>query len=277
MTGPSFDDYVQSLAAVSPQQAAAEPEALKLCAQATAALEAARPLDTAKLAALVNADPAIVPVLAAVAGLSQERFKTWLQSKFATAGWVKLGKADAAGLVNALERDFGVVALLEAQADRAWTWADVLARIMSPRQQAGAWVQQGRDLEDAVEDRVKKLGVPYVARTRFTGSAGRTAPADFAIPTGADALIAVGVKGFDSTGSKLSDAAREIEEMVAVKTARQFVFAVVDGQGWLRRKNDLRRIHKLREDRLIDGLYTQSQLADLETSLQRAAKRLELI
>lgn len=277
MTAPAFEEYVKSLAAVSPGQVAGEPEALDLCARTTAALDAARPLDEGKLAPLVAADPAIVPVLAAVAGLSQERFKTWLQGNFGTAGWITLGRTKAAELVSALERDFGLIALLEAQADRAWTWADVLARIMSPRQQAGTWVQQGRDLEDAVEDRVKTLGVPYVARTRFTGAASRTAPADFAVPNGPDALIAVGVKGFDSTGSKLSDAAREIEEMVVVKTARQFVFAVVDGQGWLRRQSDLRRIHKLWADRLIDGLFTQSQLAEFEAALQEAAKRLDLV
>lgn len=276
MTARSFEDYVQSLAAVSPQQVAAEPEALNLCARTTAALEAARPLNKAKLAALVAADPAIVPVLSAVAGFSQERFKTWLQANFGTAGWITLGRTKPTELVDALEGDFGLIALLEVQAERAWTWADILARIMSPRQQAGAWVQQGRDLEDAVEERVRALGVPYVARTRFAGAAGRTAPADFAIPNGPDALMAVGVKGFDSTGSKLSDAAREIEEMVAVKTARQFVFAVVDGQGWLRRQSDLRRIHQLWTDRLIDGLFTQSQLAEFEASLQQAAKRLGL-
>ncbi|MDP8908561.1 MAG: hypothetical protein M3N47_05475 [Chloroflexota bacterium] len=277
MTAPSFETYVQSLAAVSPQQVAAEPEALDLCVRTTATLGAARPLNKGKLAALVAEDPAIVPVLAAVAGFSQERFKTWLQSNFGTAGWITLGRKQAAELVDALERDFGLIALLEAQADRAWTWADILARIMSPRQQAGVWVQQGRDLEDAVEDRVKTLGLPYVARTRFTGAAGRTAPADFAIPDGPDALIAVGVKAFDSTGSKLSDAAREIEEMVAVKTARQFVFAVVDGQGWLRRQSDLRRIHNLWADRLIDGLFTKSQLRDFEEALRQGAKRLGLI
>jgi DpnII restriction endonuclease len=277
VSAPAFDDYVQSLAAVSPQQVAAEPEALDLCARTTAALDAARPLDKAKLAELVAADPATVPVLAAVAGFSQERFKTWLQANFGTAGWITLGRTRAADLVDALARDFALIPLLEAQADRSWTWADILARIMSPRQQAGAWVQQGRDLEDAVEQRVATLGVSYVARTRFTGAAGRTAPADFAIPNGPDALIAVGVKGFDSTGSKLSDAAREIEEMVAVKTARQFVFAVVDGQGWLRRQSDLRRIHKLWADRLIDGLFTQSQLGDFETALHQAAKRLGLV
>ncbi len=277
MTPGSFDDYLKSLAAVSPQPVAAEPEALALCARATAAVVGLGPLDREKLAPLVAADPAIVPVFAAVCGLSQERFKTWLQARFSTAGWVTLGRTAAPNLVGALDDDFGLIALLEAQAKREWTWADVLARVMSPRQHAGTSVQQGRDLEDAVEERVKALGLPYVPRTRFVGRADRTAPADFAIPNAEDALIAVAVKGFDSTGSKLSDAAREIEEMVEVKTPRQFVFAVVDGQGWLRRQSDLRRIHERWTKNLIDGLFTRGQLDEFEAVLRQAATRLDLL
>lgn len=277
MTVPSFDDYLAQLAAVSPPQLVAEPDALDLCARATTALTGLRPLDRAKVAALVASDPAVVPVLAAVAGLSQERFKTWLQRTFSTAGWTTLGRRKAPELVAALDDDFGLLALLEAQAQREWTWADVLARVMSPRQHAGGWVQQGRALEDAVESRVQALGLPYQPRTRFVGQAGQTAPADFAIPDGPAALVTVAVKGFDSTGSKLSDATREIEQMVKVKTARQFVFAVVDGEGWLRRKSDLERIHELWAQRLIDGVYTQSTLHEFETSLREAAQRLGLL
>jgi hypothetical protein len=216
-------------------------------------------------------------VLAAVAGFSQERFKTWLQARFKTAGWVTLGRQQSAALIDALDDEFRLVELLEAQSERAWTWADVLARVMAPRQRAGSSVQAGRALEDAVEERVKALGTSYQPRGRFTGKGGQTAPADFAIPGGADALIAVAVKGFDSTGSKLSDAAREIEQMVEVKTARQFIFAVVDGQGWLRRQGDLRRIHRLWERRLIDGLYTRAQLDAFEKALRQAARRVDLV
>lgn len=179
--------------------------------------------------------------------------------------------------MEGLEEDFSLIVTLEAQLAREWTWADVLARVMSPRQHAGAWIQQGRDLEDAVEEKVKALALPYVPRTRFTGKAQQTAPADFAIPDGADALIAVAVKGFDSTGSKLTDATREIEQMVEVKTARQFVFAVVDGQGWVRRQGDLRRIHALWAKQLIDGLYTRGQLDAFGTALEQAAKRVDLL
>ena len=272
----SFDDYLASLSPFVPQGAGAEPEAIVLCERATASIAGLADLDRVSLAAIVEADAHIAPVFAAVVGLSQERFKTWLQGRFGTAGWVTLGRTRSAELVEALDDDFSLVALLEAQSARRWTWADVLARIMAPRQHAGGWVQQGRDLEDAVEEKVKALGVAYSVRTRFTGKADQTAPADFAIPNGPDALIAVAVKGFDSTGSKLSDATREIEQMVEVKTSRQFIFAVVDGQGWMRRQGDLRRIHELWAKRVIDGLYTRGQLDGFASALDDATRRVGL-
>jgi hypothetical protein len=140
-----------------------------------------------------------------------------------------------------------------------------------------AVMQQGRELEDAVEEAIKALGLPYVARTRVHGRADLTAPADFAIPDGRHALVAVAVKGFDSTGSKLSDAAREIEQMVEAKTPRQYIFAVVDGQGWVRRQGDLRRIYDLWRRHLIDGVYPRGGLVQFETDLAVAAERLGIL
>lgn len=278
MTGSnSFDDYVASLSPFAPPSAGAEPEAYELCARATDAVSSLSPLDKTQLAAVVAADPAVAPVLAAVVGLSQERFKTWLTWRFKTAGWVTLGRIQADALVTALDADFDLIDLLQEQLGRAWTWSDVLARVMAPKQQAGDSVQQGRDLENAVEDKVGELRLPYVPRTRFTGRASQTAPADFVIPTGAQALIAVAVKWFDSTGSKLTDARREIEEMVKIKQPRQYIFAVVDGQGWVRRQSDLRRIHTLWVDSEIDGLYPRAALDVFADDLRHASIRLGLL
>ena len=274
---PTFEAYLASLAPFAHQVPEPNPSVVALCERATAAVGALSPLDRAGLSAAIQEDPQIVAVFAAAVGLSQERFKTWLQAHFGTAGWLTLGRSRPDELVDALDDEFALVALLGAQLSRDWTWADVLARVMAPRQQAGASVQQGRELEDAVEERVAALDLDYEVRTRFTGKAGITAPADFAIPSGDAALIAVAVKGFDSTGSKLSDAAREIEQMVEARTARQFIFAVVDGQGWLRRQGDLRRIHALWEQQLIDGLYTRAQLGDFGTALRAAADRVGLL
>lgn len=273
----SFDEYLRSLSAVAPPSTIAEPEALDLCVRATAMIAALDPLDREALAESVAADPHVLPVLAAAAGQSQERFKTWLQSRFGTAGWVTLGRRRASDLVDAMDDDFGLLAVLSEQAAREWTWADVLARVMAPRQRAGHAIQQGRDLEDEVERVIQEVGLDIRARTRFEGAGQETAPADFAIPTGGpDALIAIAVKGFDSTGSKLTDARREIEEMAKVRRPTQFIFAVVDGQGWLRRQNDLRQIHGLWESGRIDGLYNRASLGDFDSALRAAARRLDL-
>jgi hypothetical protein len=274
---PSFEKYVASLSPFVPRGLGVDAGALELCQRATATIGGIKPLDRAKLAEALSSDPDVAPVLAAVVGLSQERFKTWLQGHFGTAGWITLSRTRAADLIAQLDEDFALVDALEAEAATEWTWADVLARVMSPRQRAGGWVQQGRDLEDAVEATIKALGLPYVARTRFQGRADLTAPADFAIPNGAEALIAVAVKGFDSTGSKLSDATREIEQMVEAKTPRQYIFAVVDGQGWVRRQGDLRRIHDLWQKQHVDGVYPRGELDAFAAAVENASKRLGLL
>lgn len=254
-----------------------DPHALHLCQQATAIIEAARPLNGNKLADILQANPHLTPVLAAAAGLSQERFRGWLTQQFDTGGWVRLAREDATALANTLDSEFDLLNVLEAQASRRWTWADVLARTMAPRQRAASSVEQGRALEDAVEGIVTDLELPFVPRARFDGTGGQTGPVDFAIPSsGADTLIAVAVKGFDSTGSKLTDAATEIETMAEVRQPRQYIFAVVDGLGWLRRKSDLRKIHKLWTDSRIDGLYNVTTLPGFKKALSAAAKRHDL-
>ncbi|MDP8910245.1 MAG: hypothetical protein M3N47_14285 [Chloroflexota bacterium] len=278
MSAPTFDAYVQSLGAVAPAQVVAEPEALDLCTRATAILLSLQPLSQPKVAAAVAADPDIVPVLAAAAGQSQERFKGWLKQQFGTEGWIKLGRQRSADLVAALDKDFGLLTVLEAQMEREWTWADVLARVMAPRQRAGSAIQHGRDLEDDVQAVIDDLSLTFTARASFEGTAGQIAPADFAIPAaGPGALIAVAVKGFDSTGSKLTDARREIEEMAKVRRPTQFIFAVVDGIGWLRRKQDLHRIHALWTENRIDGVYTRTTLPDFRSALSDASRRLGLV
>jgi len=153
-----------------------------------------------------------------------------------------------------------------------------VARGMSSRQRAGSAVAQGRALEDEVEAVIELLGLDFQPRTRFQGTAAATAPVDFAIPAGGeDALITVAVKGFDSTGSKLTDARREIEEMAKVRKPTQFIFAIVDGNGWHRRMSDLRRIHELWQNSEIDGLYNRASLRDFDAALQLAARRVGLV
>lgn len=274
---PSFEQYLASVSAVSAAPVAADPEALELCQRATERIHSARPLDVTRLAAVLETDPGIAPVLAAAAGLSQERFRSWLSTHFGTGGWRTLSRTRATDLASLLESELGLLTVLEAEADRHWTWADVLARTMSSRQRATSAVRQGRHLEDQVEAAIRSVGLPFVPRTRFQGRQGSSSPVDFAVPAGgSNTQIAIGVKGFDSTGSKLTDARREIEEMAKVRLPRQYIYAVVDGQGWIRRQSDLLSIHQLWVDREIDGLYNQSSMGELTLSLAEAGERLGL-
>jgi len=226
------------------------------------------------LAAFVAKHPDSVPVLATVAGLTREMLKNQLRHRMGSSSWTKLARTDPNALVATLD-EFGLVARLSEQMRRSWTFADVLVEryLWSQRGASGA-IGRGRGVEDRIESVVRQLGVPFQLRTRFTGRGGATAPCDLAVPAGGDrAQIVVAVKGFNSTGSKLSDAVREIEAMAEARLPTQYVFAVIDGIGWKNRQADLRRIYELWDRRSIDGLFTLAHLDRFEVDLRDAVAR----
>lgn len=275
----SFDEFVAALAPLTSPDAAVPPEREIEIREAVAALEALPVIDRASIAELVHDHPTWVPVLGLVIGLSQEQLKNQLRFHAGTSGWKTLARSEPDRLVSILDNaEMRLVEQLTAQRQGSYTFADVLIARSGPRERAGRAIGRGRKLEDFVEQVVDRLGVTYEARTRYLGRRGEDAPCDFAIPEGGEfAAIVVAVKGFDSTGSKLTDAVREVEEMAQKRRASQFVFAVVDGIGWLNRQSDLRRIHQLREDGSIDGLYNLSTFAAFERALSAAARRLGLV
>jgi len=203
--------------------------------------------------------------------------KNQLRHRLGTSSWNKLAKTDADRLIGMLD-EFDLVQRLSEQMHREWTLADVLLEryLWSQRGASGA-IGRGRNVEDQVEAVVRRLDLPLALRTQFKGRGGLAAPCDLAIPAGGEqAQIVIAMKGFNSTGSKLSDAVREIVAMADVRLPQQFVFAVVDGIGWKSRQADLRRIYELWEQRSIDGLYTLAHLDRLEADLRDAARRLGL-
>jgi len=228
------------------------------------------------LARFIEANPAGVPLLASCAGLSIEQLKGELKHRFDTAGWILLSRNKADELIAELDEAFDLVSIVREQREKDWSFADVLVeRRMWSQRKASSSLQTGRRLEDEVQSILDEFEASYEMRTRFEGRNHRTAPCDFAIPGGDDNAQIVGaVKGFDSTGSKLTDAVREVEEMADVRKPTQFVYAIVDGIGWLRRKNDLRRIFELRETGAIDGLYSVSTINKFRDDLQAAIQRL---
>ncbi len=269
----SFEEYVSSLSVLSryedPTVATDVTRVLK-----TAAADLAR-LDTItveSLAVWISEHPEGVTALGLTVGLSQERLKNTLRHHFDTTSWRTLARQRPVELILMLDREFGLLVSLVSQRHREYDFGDVLVARAGTRTTAARAGASGRRLEDEIEVIAVHLGVPYATRTRFTGRNQRSAPCDLVIPNPGDALIVIAAKGFDSTGSKLTDAVREIEEMAEVRLPRQHVIAVIDGIGWKSRRSDLRRIYDLRAKQQIDGLYNLASLSVLESDLRTAAQ-----
>jgi hypothetical protein len=225
----------------------------------------------------VSERPQDVYTLALAVGLSQEKLKNLLKGEFNTQSWAKAGRESPRDVVEWLDREFGLVEALMAQVGRTYTLGDVLAARGTSRQTASRAGAAGRLIKNQVEAIVQDLRLPYRMRGRFVGRNGETGPADLAIPDFDSAVITVACKGFDSTGSKLTAAVTEVQEMAQVRFAHQYVFGVVDGIGWRSRQGDFRRMFALLEAGRIDGLYTLADLARFAGDLRDAGVRAKLL
>lgn len=274
----SFEEYLGVLGRltghVDPTASTPEAESIKEAARSLAALSA---IDVSTLSLWASTHSGDVPVLGLVVGLGQERLKNALRDRFDTSGWVKLARERPQDLIEWLDQDFDLIRMLNTQQHRDYEFGDVLVARAGTRVTATQAGQRGRKVEDEIEAIAADLGLRYATRTRFTGRNGRSAPCDLVVPDSTDAEIVVAAKGFDSTGSKLTDAVREIEEMADVRRPRQFVIAVIDGIGWKSRKSDLRKIHSLWEQQHIDGMYTLATLDQFRDDLEEAARLRRLL
>lgn len=274
MAIPTYDDYVASLsritAHVDPTVDTPEGHAIKSAADSLGSLPI---VDIGTLGTWIEAHPEGVPVLGLVVGLSQEKLKNALRQHLGSSSWTRLARENPAGVATMLDSEFSLVAGLASQRFRKYTFGDLLVARAGTRVNATSAGTAGRLVEDRIEAIAVDLGLPYVTRNRFEGRHKRTAPCDLAVPgAGGAAQIVVAAKAFDSTGSKLTDAVREVEEMADVRKPSQFVMAVIDGIGWLSRANDLRKIHALWASGQIDGMYTLATLDNFRTDLEHAAQ-----
>lgn len=273
-----FEDYLSSLSRltpyVDPTTPTPETEGLR---SAVADLESLDSVSVESLTDWVNRYPHWAYVFGLAVGLSQEQLKNSLKSSLGTSGWITLARTRPADLVNFFEDEFELVRALESQRGRTFDFADVLIARAGSRVTAARSQSAGRMVEDRITDIAADLGLPYVARSSFVGRDGDNKPADLIVPSVADAQIVVAAKGFDSTGSKLTDAYREIADVANHRFPHQYVFAIVDGIGWHSRLADLRRIHELWVNKRIDGMYTLSSLDQFRADLEDAAHRAKLI
>lgn len=276
---PSYEEYVRSLsrltAHVDPALDTPESLSIKRAAQSLITLPS---VDLDTLATWIAEHPDDVPVLGLVIGLSREKLRNALRQHLGSSSWSRLARTRPRDVAALLDGEFGLVASLGTQREDQYTFADVLVARAGTRVHATSATTAGRLLEDRIEAIAVSLGLPYSTRTRFEGRDRRDAPCDLAVPGGGStAQIVVAAKAFDSTGSKLSDAVREVREMAAVRKPTQFVFAVIDGIGWLSRGADLLQLYKLWERGAIDGMYTVATLDVFERDLRQAARLRRLL
>jgi hypothetical protein len=272
-----FEEFI---GAIAPLQEAAVAEKADETAESirrgVERLESLPAIDVKSLADLISEQPEWIRVLALAVGLSQEQLKNLLTYRFKTSSLAKAARSDPRGVVDALDA-LGLRDGIESGRRRHYSYADLLVERYASRARAGRAIGRGRLLEDAVQAVVEGLRLPYEMRGRFFGRGAKDAPCDLAIPAmGRDAEIVVAIKGFGSTGSKLTDAVREVEQMAQIRRPTQFVYAVFDGTGWLNRRNDLRQVHRLWEERQIDGLYALAHLPQFREDLAAAAPRVNV-
>jgi hypothetical protein len=274
---PPFEDFLKTVRPISDGIAQLDPERDAGIREAASQLVALETIDRDSLRELVRGDKGVVAALGLVVGLSQERLKRLAKYYFGTESFAKVARESPAELIDQLDREFGLIAILVAERSRTFTFADILIARAAGHTRATSAQGGGRGVEDAIEEVIRGLRLPCQVRTRFQGRSGRTAPCDAAIPAGgAEAVIVVAAKGFDSTGSKLTDAVREVQEMADSRLPSQYVFAVIDGMGWHGRLSDLRKLHELAADRSIDGIYTRALLDAFSADVDAAAMRLGL-
>jgi hypothetical protein len=270
--------YAEQLAAIANPVARVDPVVEALIRRMVAELEHLDEITRDSLAQLIAGEPGYVPLLGSVVGLSQERLKRQLEAQTGSAAWIQRSRTEPLVIVDLLDAQFGLVNQLAQAMGRTYTLADILIARAARGAGASGAIDAGRQLEDTVEGVLQELNLPYQARTRYEGTARQTGPADFAVPAGGAACrIAIGVKGFDSTGSKLTAAYDEVRRMADVRRPDQYIFAIVDGVGWRGRMGDLGRLVEMVRNREIDGMFTLAEFDVFRSALRDAAVRVGLL
>lgn len=163
----------------------------------------------------------------------------------------------------------GLPDVIRMHLSRKWEAEDILIeRYKMSRGRAIAGQKRGRGLEDEVEAVLETAGVPFERNPTFTGHKGETAKCDFAIPSKSSPKIVIEAKGFEATGSKLTDFLGDILKIGRAKGYHMYFFLVTDGRGWFNRQSDLQHIVGYHQEGLIDMIYTQKRLGEMaETAL----------
>lgn len=163
----------------------------------------------------------------------------------------------------------GLPEIIDQHLSRRWEVEDILIeRYKMSRGRAIAGQKRGRGLEDEVATVLSMVGLPFVRGVTFASKKGQTAKCDFAIPTKAKPKVVIEAKGFEATGSKLTDFLGDILKIAQAKDYHMYFFLVTDGRGWHNRASDLKKIVEYHQEGLIDMIYTRQRLDKLAEAVK---------
>jgi len=168
--------------------------------------------------------------------------------------------------------ELGLTDAIDAHRFHEWTLRDVLwDRYGHMRGRAMTAQKRGLTLEDAVESILNELkneaGITFDRGGNFISKSGAEAKADFTVPSREVPHIIIEAKGYEATGSKLTDVLGDILKVLRVKDKDTHYFFVTDGIGWYRRLSDLKKIVEHHQSGNIEMIYTMSTLPDLKEAI----------
>lgn len=247
---------------LSAQVVAAIPECLERLRERT------QPLTARDLEHEFRTNPIFLDVCRLFIGRAQEPVAHEICAKLgrSSGNWGDLKKtarrdpAKMAAVMVSLE----LPGLIADQLNRVWRAQDVLVeRYQLTRGRAMSGQSRGRSLENDVDRVLAELGIGCEKRKTFTGREGKTAKCDFAVPSKNHPKVVIEAKGFEATGSKLTDFLGDVLKISEAKAYHMYFFVVTDGRGWHNRESDLKRLIGFHHDGLIDMIYTRARLAEL--------------
>jgi hypothetical protein len=233
-----------------------------------------RPTSAEDLADQLRESDKFLDVARLFLGQSQESVAHTLCAELSTESmtWPKLrrlGKQDPGRVGEALDA-IGLSGIINEALTRRWEVEDVLIdRYRMTRGRAIAGQARGRALEDEVQAVLECENIPFERGVTFTGKKGETAKSDFAIPSKDHPKIVIECKGYEATGSKLTDFLGDVLKIVQAKDYHMYFFLVTDGRGWHNRVSDLRKIVEHHHSGDVDMVYTMARLADLASAVKQ--------
>lgn len=210
--------------------------------------------------------------------LSKDTMEGELRSQLGSGGiGVKRFEADPDAYIATLER-LGLFEKMTETINYKPVWSDILVeRLRSGRGSAIQGQKRGRGLEDFAEALVRGVfGDAYEVRTTFTGTDGKSAKCDIAIPDRHKPRIIVEVKGYGATGSKMTDIIGDLDAIIDAKRHDTALLFVTDGTTWKARLSDLKKIIQRQNQGMIARIYTTKMASQLSDDLETLKSELKI-